>query len=168
MNYQILEQKGDKYLNELILFILIQLLTTIISTIKSITTVNSGKTVAAIVNAISYTFGAVVTKFITKQSIEIIIPVTFLSNLIGVYIGKLIMEKTKKERLWVFNATVKTIESDFVETDLLNHNIQYTILKAKNRRDFFTIFSNSKGESKLIEEILEKYESKYSIIESNN
>lgn len=78
------------------------------------------------------------------------------------------MEKTKKERLWIFNATVKTIESNFVEKDLLNRNIQYTVLKAKNRRDFFTIFSNSKGESKLIEEILEKYESKYSIIETNN
>lgn len=110
-------------MNELILFILIQLLTTIIPTIKSITTVNSGKTVAAIVNAISYTFGAVITKFITKQPIEIIIPVTFLSNLIGVYIGKLIMEKTKKEHLWIFNATVKTIKSNFVETDLLNRNI---------------------------------------------
>lgn len=155
-------------MNELLLFILIQLITTIISTIKSIATVNSGKTVAAIINAISYTFGAIVTKFITKQSMEIIIPVTFLSNLIGVYIGKLIMEKTKKERLWIFNATVKTVVSTFVETDLLNRNIQYTILKAKNHRDFFTIFSNSKEESKLIEEILEKYESKYSTIESNN
>lgn len=155
-------------MNELILFMSIQLLTTIISTIKSITTLNAGKTTAAVVNAISYTFGAIVTKFITKQSMEIIISVTFFSNLIGVYLGKLIMEKTKKERLWIFHATVKTTTSIFMETDLRNRNIQYTLLRAKNRRDFFTIFSNSKGESKLIEEILEKYESKYSIIESNN
>lgn len=152
----------------LIIFISIQLITTIISTVKSIVTVNSSKSVASIVNAISYTFGAIVTKLITKQPFEIIIMVTFFANLIGVYIAKYIMEKTKKERLWIFNATVKTVKSDFMEIDLQNRNIQYTILKAKNHRDFFTIFSNSKGESALIKEILEKYESKYSIIESNN
>lgn len=154
--------------HNLSIFICIQLITTIISTIKSIATINSDKSTAAIINAISYTFGAIVTKFITKQDLETIIIVTFFANLIGVYIGKIIMEKTKKERLWIFNATVKITESSHVETDLQIRHIPYTILKAKNEREFFTIFSNSKGESVLIKEILEKYNTKYSTIESNN
>lgn len=153
---------------DLLIFIGIQLVTTIVSTAKTILTVQASKATASIVNAFSYTLGAIMTKLITKQDLEIIIAVTFFSNLIGVYIAKLIIEKTRKTRLWIVNATVKSGLREQVEKDLLDRSIQYTLLKARNNRDFFTIFSNSKGESILIKEILEKYSIKHSIIESEH
>lgn len=153
---------------DLLIFIGIQLVTTIVSTAKTILTVQASKATASIVNAFSYTLGAIMTKLITKQDLEIIIAVTFFSNLIGVYVAKLIIEKTRKTRLWIVNATVKSGLREQVEKDLLDRSIQYTLLKARNNRDFFTIFSNSKGESILIKEILEKYSIKHSIIESEH
>src|SRR5574344_1823325 len=95
---------------ELIIFILVQLVTTIISTAKTVLTVEAGKTTAAIVNAVSYTLGATITKLITKQDMEIVILVTFFSNLIGVYIAKSILEKTRKTRLWVIRSEEHTSE----------------------------------------------------------
>lgn len=153
---------------DLLIFIIIQLVTTIVSTAKTILTVQASKTTASIVNAFSYTLGAILTKLITTQDLEIIIAVTFFSNLIGVYVAKLIIEKTRKTRLWIVNATVKNGLREQVEKDLLDRSIQYTLLNARNNRDFFTIFSNSKGESILIKEILEKYSIKHSIIESEH
>lgn len=149
---------------ELIIFIIVQLVTTIISTAKTVLTVEAGKTTAAVVNAVSYTLGATITKLITKQDMEIVILVTFFSNLIGVYIAKSILEKTRKTRLWVINATVKDDLKTLIEDSLLERSIQYTLVGAKNHRNFFSIFSYSRGESTLIKEILESNNIRYSVI----
>lgn len=149
---------------ELIIFIAIQLVTTVISTAKTVLTVEASKTTAAVVNAVSYTLGAALTKLITKQDMEIVILVTFFSNLIGVYIAKAILEKTRKVRLWVINATVKDDLKSFIENALLERGIQYTLIEAKNHRNFFSVFSYSRGESTLIKEILESNNIKYSVI----
>ena len=82
-----------------ILFIVFQFINVIISTIKSILTVNGSRMTAAVINAVSYTFYAVVTKMLTEQPFEVVIPVTFLTNLIGVYVAKWILDKTRKEKL---------------------------------------------------------------------
>lgn len=153
---------------DLLIFIGVQLLTTMLSTAKTILTVQASKSVAALINAISYTLGAIMMKLLTKQDMEVVISVTFFCNLVGVYIAKMIIDKTRKTRLWIINATVKNNLRDDVERKLRDRQIQYTLLEAKNNRDFFSIFSYSKGESILIKEILEEYHIKYSIIESND
>lgn len=153
---------------DLLIFIGVQLLTTMLSTAKTILTVQASKSVAALINAISYTLGAIMMKLLTKQDMEVVISVTFFCNLVGVYIAKMIIDKTRKTRLWIINATVKNNLRDDVERKLRDRQIQYTLLEAKNNRDFFSIFSYSKGESSLIKEILEEYHIKHSIIESND
>lgn len=80
-----------------ILFIVFQFINVIISTIKSILTVNGSRMTAAVINAVSYTFYAVVTKMLTEQPFEVVIPVTFLTNLIGVYVAKWILDKPEKK-----------------------------------------------------------------------
>lgn len=153
---------------DLLIFIGVQLLTTMLSTAKTILTVQASKSVATLINAISYTLGAIMMKLLTKQDMEVVISVTFLCNLVGVYIAKMIIDKTRKTRLWIINATVKNNLRDDVERKLRDRQIQYTLLEAKNNRDFFSIFSYSKGESILIKEILEEYHIKHSIVESND
>ena len=99
-------------IKSIVIFVVIQLLTVITSTVKSIATVKSSPTVAGIINAVAYTFNAVVVKLITSQGIYVVLLVTFLSNLIGVPLGKVIMNKLEKERLWVYNATIKNISKN--------------------------------------------------------
>lgn len=149
------------------IFITIQFVNVILSTIKSILTVNGGKWTAAVVNAISYTFGAVITKLITTHDFETIIIVTFVSNLLGVYIAKVIMEKIKKERLWTITATLRGSNKNDVEESLRHRGVQYTLMPAVNDRYLINMYSKSKGESHIIREILENSNAKYNIVENN-
>lgn len=93
-------------MQEIVVFIIAQVLTVITSTIKSIATVKSTPTVAGIINAVAYTINALVVKLITGQDMYVVLIVTFLSNVIGVPLGKMIMDKLEKERLWVYVATI--------------------------------------------------------------
>ena len=137
------------------IFVTIQMMNVILSTIKSILTVNGSRWTAAWINAISYTFGAVITKLITRQSFEVVIIVTLFTNLIGVYVAKLIMDKTRRPRLWTVSATLREANRERVETDLRLQSIQYTLLPAMNDRYLINIFSYSKHESHIIQEILD-------------
>ena len=148
-------------------FTVIQLINVFISTIKSITTINGSKASAAIINAVSYTFGAVITKLITEQSFIVAIIVTFLANIVGVYAAKFFLEATKKEKLWLYLATITSREEqERVEQELKYRNIKFTLLTAENDRYFITIFSYSKAESAFIIEILKQFNIKYSVLES--
>lgn len=151
---------------ELLIFIIVQIINVIISTIKSVITVNGSKEMAAIISAISYTFGAIITKLITKQSFEVVVVVTFFTNLFGVYIGKLIVDKAKKDRLWTFAVTIKTKDEEEMQENLQKRGIKYVLINARNNRSFFNIFSQSRGESAIVKEILDQFDAKYNINES--
>ena len=108
------------------LFITLQFINVIFSTFKSILIVKGSKMTASVVNAVSYTFGAVVTKLITEQSFEVVILVTFFANFIGVYIAKWILEKREPVKLWVYQVTVRDKELGDIENELLNRNVNET------------------------------------------
>lgn len=148
------------------IFVAIQMLNVIISTVKSILTVNGSKMTAAVVNSVSYTFANVVTKLLTQQPFEVIIVTTMVTNMIGVYAAKWLMEKTRKERLWTVMATLRSSNKDDVEELLKMRGIQYTLIPAENDRWFANIFSHSKAESALIREILQKWDIKHTIVEN--
>ena len=153
----------------IIIFILVQLFTVITSTVKSIATVKSSPTVAGIVNAVAYTFNAVVVKLITGQEMYVVLIVTFLSNLIGVPLGKIIMEKVEKEKLWVYQVTIRCEEK----------SINYIKTKSKQSHDIGSVYQEiipdelyemkiyacSKESSKIVKKILQLYDAKYFIIQ---
>lgn len=150
----------------LVIFILIQFVNVMLSTMKSIATVKGTKMMASLMNAISYTFGAVVIKLITQQSFPVVVVVTLLTNLVGVYAAKWLLEKMEKEKLWTIVATVKKQEGEHIESELKRRDIQYTIAPAYNSRLIINIFSYTKAESELIKEILVNDKIKYTVIES--
>ena len=81
-----------------------------------------------------------------------------ITNLLGTYIGKTIVEKTEKDKYWIYNATLidcRNLELiSTLEDKLKFRGIEYTALNAKNNRSVIMIFSNSKAESAMIEDIL--------------
>lgn len=146
------------------IFIIVQLANVIIATIKAIVTVNGGRMSASIISAVSYTFAAAITKLLTQQSFAVAITVTFITNIIGVWLGKYIMDKREPERLWTVNATVRGKEKQALEKSLLERSIQFILLPAENDRYLYTIFARSKAESSLLQEILAGFNVKYNII----
>lgn len=146
-------------------FIIVQLANVFLSTIRSILTVSGSRLTAATISAISYTFGAVIVKLITQQDFYLVIIVTFLSNFIGVYLAKLFLDKTRKERLWTISATAKDDRIDVVENALKQSNIQYTLVKGENHRNLFFAYAKSKEETDICKKIFDG-SAKYSATEN--
>ena len=147
-------------------FAVIQVINVILSTVRSILTVNGSKLTASLVSSISYTIGAIITKMVTQQNFEVIIVVTFFTNLIGVYVAKLILEKTKKEKIWTVTATLRPDTKDLVEGELLKRGVKFTLCPALNDRFLISIFSYSRGESTIVKEIMDKNQIKFTITEN--
>lgn len=92
----------------LTIFIVLSILNVMLNTIKSIVTVNGGKMTAALINAITffvYTYVIIYTNCELSMHLKAII--TAIVNFIGVYIVKFIEEKSRKDRLWKIEATLK-------------------------------------------------------------
>ena len=79
-----MELQIDILLNSALIYLLIQFIDVVSSTIKSIVTIKASKRVASIVNTLHYTINAVVVKLISGQGFVVVIIVTALTNLIGV------------------------------------------------------------------------------------
>ena len=153
----------------IIIFILVQLFTVITSTVKSIATVKSSPTVAGIVNAVAYTFNAVVVKLITGQEMYVVLIVTFLSNLIGVPLGKIIMDKVEKEKLWVYQVTIRCEEKsvNYIKTKLKQLHDIGSVYQEIIPDELYEmkIYACSKESSIIVKKILQLYDAKYFIIQ---
>lgn len=156
---------------DILIFTGVQFINVIVSTIKSVATIKSSPSIAAAINAISYTISAIITKFITQQSFEIVIVVTLITNLIGVFIGRLLTDRLQKEKLWVYNCRLKCTQQEMInlKQELNKYNIDciYTEI-ALNTKYKCEIDAHSKNDSMIIKEILKPYKPKCHIIYSVN
>ena len=91
----------------LIIFILLNIVNVIIQTVKSLATIKCGKTMASIINALAYGLYTVVVVYtmcdLPLWSKAVIVG---LCNLVGVYVVKLIEEKSRKDKLWKGECTI--------------------------------------------------------------
>lgn len=148
-----------KFFNPNILFFIsVQMLTVIISTIKSVLTVKGSPTIAAVVNAISYTFSTIVTKLLTEQSFAVAITVAFFTNLIGVYIAKWIMSKSRKENPWVIMTTVPAQFEKEIENMMAVNALDHTLMLTQNNELMLHIYSYNRDQSKRTKSILDHFD----------
>lgn len=151
----------------LIKFIVLSILNVMLSTFKSIITIKGGKAVSALVNGGYFAFYNVmiiytVADFPLWQKCII----TFFANVIGVFIVKLIEDKTRKQKLWKIEFAVKQAQKDEVEDILKNlEDIEYYAV-VSNNSVVFNVFSDNKAESKSVKTALKAYCPKYFVSET--
>ena len=151
----------------LITFITLSIVNVIGSTIRSLTTINSGKTVASLVSGLYYGFYnivlvATVADFPMWQKCLI----TFVCNVIGVYIVKLVEEKMRKDRLWKIEVTCRTENSAKVIEGLEKANIPFNYIKNVGKHTVFNIYCATQNESLEVSKIIKANECKYFVNES--
>lgn len=158
------------------IFILVQLLSVIIGTAKTIVTVNGRKLSAAGVNALNsgvatmITFLTATADFSAVMKVIIAILITF----VGVYVVKLIEEKNKKERLWIYTCTINRDINLIHKLEKLLKDADIKLLYNEIKEDelySLQIFGYTKEDSSVIKAILDKYKIKYYIlqdIQNNN
>lgn len=151
----------------LIIFIVLNIANVIIQTVKSIATIKCGKAVAALVNAIAYGLYTVVTVYMMCElNLGLKALIVALCNLVGVFVVKLIEEKTRKDRLWKVEATVLRGHTQSLRSELDRADIPHNYLENVGKYTLFNIFCATQAQSAKAKEIMAKYEAKYFVTES--
>ena len=154
-------------MNMLILFIVLTIVNTIIQTVKSIATVKCGKTAAALINAFAYGLYTYVIIFTSAEGLNIHTKaiITALANLVGVYVVKLIEEKSRKDKLWKVEATVsREVALDLVRK-LKANDLPYNYVDI-NKYYLFNVYCATQAQSAKVKEVLNTYHAKYFVSES--
>jgi hypothetical protein len=89
-----------------------------------------------------------------------------VANLIGVYVVKLIEEKSRKDKLWKVEATVLRGWTKGLHKDLIDAEISHNYLENVGKYTLFNIFCDNQTQSAKAKEILAKYDAKYFVSET--
>ena len=85
----------------ILIFAVATIVNVVLSTMRSLMTINSGKWGAALMNAICYGFYTwVVVLTVSDFDLWLKITITAVANFVGVWIVKYIEQKSRKDKLW--------------------------------------------------------------------
>lgn len=155
-------------MNTILLFVLCTAVNVILSTIKSILTVNGGKVSASLINAITYGFYSYVIVLTSADGMPIWLKmaITAVCNFVGVYFVKWIEEKARKDRLWKVELTVPTRYTNTIDFDL--HDVPHSYIELSDKHTLFNFYCATQKESAKVKAIANQYEAKYFVAESKN
>lgn len=155
-------------MNLLVTFVIFNILNVIIQTVKSIATIKCNKWVASLVNAVAYgLYTYIVVLTVCELHLWVKMLVVALANLVGVFVVKLIEEKSRKDKLWKFEATFEHtpyVINKLKQWSELNHiPISYIDI---DKYYIVNFYSKSQLESTLVKCAIEQYNGKYFVSES--
>lgn len=150
---------------EIILFIILQIVNVILSTIKSIVMIKGNKWGSIIANTVYFgVYTAVLKQLTAIDNLYVLVIITMVANFFGTWLGLEITEKLRKADLWTIKTVVKIEYIKEYKKALNEANIKY--ISYQTTWDEYTaidIFSENRSQSKAIREILAKFKVKYSI-----
>lgn len=153
----------------LITFVILNIVNVIIQTIKSIATVQSGKTIAALTNAFAYGFYTIVTIYmLCDLPLMWKAGVVAACNLVGVYVVKYVEEKMRKDKLWKVELTVRNAKTKKFHEDLERFGIPHNYIPEVGNWTIFNCYCATQKESAFVKEIADHHGAKYFVSESKN
>lgn len=149
-------------MNFLILFLITNFINVLISTWKSIVTVNGSKMSAAFWNALGYAYYAWIVILTATGSIPTWqkVAVVFVCNIIGVYLVKWFEQKQRKDRLWKIELTVPTVFKDRMIESLTAHEIPFNYIENIGKYTIFNVFAATQNETKIVDNLADLYNAK--------
>lgn len=148
-------------MNAVILFIICTAVNVILSTIKSIATIKGGKFMAALMNALTYGFYSWVIILTTIDNLSTVskMLITAACNFVGVYLVKLIEEKTRKEKLWQLSITVPQKYIEALHHDYTQINLPHNYIDVI-KWGVFTVYCETQKDTTKALEIAKQYGAK--------
>ena len=145
-------------------FIVLSIINVVFSTIRSIVTVKGGKWTASILSGGYFAFYNVmmvwtVADFPMWQKCII----TFVCNVVGVYLVKWGEEKARKDKLWKVEATIPNEHFDYVRNALAEIPHSYIDI---NKYKIFNVYCATQAESAKVKKVLDAFNAKYFVSES--
>ena len=146
-----------------VLFFTLQFINVVLSTMKTVLTVKANKHIATLINTATYTFYAGVVKLLTDQPMIVVVVVTFLTNIIGVYLAMFILEKTRKDVLWKVEVTVNNEVAEELHHRMAEVPHSYIIV---GKHTLFNFYCETQAESAKVKAVVKEYNAKYFVAES--
>ena len=151
----------------LITFIALSIINVVFSTIRSITTIKSGKTVASLISGGYFAFYNIMLIYTVAD-----FPmwekclITFICNVIGVWIVKFFEEQMRKDKLWKVETSVLNCYKEDIKTLLIKADIPFNYIEGIGKYTIFNVFCATQEKSTAVKEILKVYNAKYFVSES--
>lgn len=147
----------------IIIFIVLSIINVIFSTIRSIVTIKGGKATASLISGGYFAFYNImllytVADFPMWQKCT----VTFVCNVIGVWLVKWIEEKARKEKLWKIEATFDIEDLEEIDKSI---GISHSYIKV-GHHVIFNFYAENQRQSAIVKDIIKKYNGKYFVSES--
>lgn len=151
----------------LITFIVLSIINVVFSTVRSITTIKSGKTVASFISGGYFAFYNIMLIYtVADFPMWEKCVITFVCNVIGVYVVKLIEEKMRKDKLWKVELTVARYQFESFDITLKELHIPHNHIDIGDGYAIFNVYCATQKESALIKELATKYNAKFFVSET--
>lgn len=151
----------------IIVFSILTVINVIFSTIKSIVTISGGKFVASIVSALYYGYYNIVIIYtVADFPLWQKISVTFVVNLVGVWLVKWGEERSRKDKLWKVEATIpndNTAQEAICKLKEQDIPLNYIDIE---KYVIVNCYCSTKEQSAAVKTILSNYGVKYFVNES--
>lgn len=155
-------------MNLLVLFIVLNVLNVIMQTIKNLATIKCGKTVASIVNAITFGLYTVVIVYMNCDlPLYAKVLVVAGSNLIGVYVVKYFEEKMRKDKMWKIEMSIPKEYAKSTEEILTLKEIPHNYIEVGNYT-MFNCYCEEQKDTSIVKNIAKNSNGKISAYQSEN
>ena len=113
-------------MNAILIFAIATIVNVTLSTIRSLCTINGGKWLSAITNAVCYGFYPLIVMLTAKDTVSIMVNmgITAIANFVCVWLIKYVEEKSRKDKMWRIDLAIPNDERDFAHRKLkdIPHN----------------------------------------------
>ena len=152
----------------LVTFIILSIINVVFSTIRSITTIKGGKTLASLISGGYFAFYNVMLIYtVADFPMWEKCVITFACNVVGVFVVKLVEEKMRKDKMWKVEMTVRARLTEDVKDFLESVNIPYNYtIDETGRYTIFNIYCATQKESACVKELVQKFNAKYFVSET--
>lgn len=147
----------------LLIFIILNILNTVIGTKKSTSTINGTRFNASMWNGISYGVNTIVVIYMSCE-LPLLLKalIVFATNFIGVFIVKTIDKMREKDKLWKVQLFGLVSEINSIINILNDMDIKFSIVNTnKEEFQYINIYCYSKEQSEVIKDISKFYKLKY-------
>lgn len=153
----------------LAVFFTLSIINVVFATIKSLVTINGGKAVASFISGGYFAFYNVmmiytVADFPMWQKCAI----TFICNVVGVWLVKWGEEKARKDKLWKVEATIYEPYKESLINDLKKADLPFNYIEGVGKYVLFNIYCPTQAESKAVKGLLDFHKAKYFVTESKS
>ena len=158
---------GFEFSTFLWVFLALNVVNVIIQTVKSIVTVNGSKMSAAVINAATFFIYTFCVVYMNADGLGLFWKALIIGviNFVGVYVVKLIEEKSRKDKLWKVEATVsREVALDLVRK-LKANDLPYNYVDIE-KYYLFNVYCATQKQSAKVKEVLDSYNAKYFVSES--